>query len=351
MFLGEATRLRTFQVCDADHAIPVDQRHGQLRAGLRVHRDVARVLAGVRDQHGLAGSRCCPHNPLPETDTAFVGKALVLPQGEHRVEGLGLLVHEHDAEAVVIDQAFRVRANFAQQLVQHQHGAQLAADLIQELQGPRLTHAAPIEPRILDGHGDAARQEFQQVLVLLGKEIPPGRLQVQHADDPVFRDQGHRQFRLHRGQGLDVGGVLAHIVDQHRAARLRGPAHDALAHLDAQALHHLLGMAEAEAHPQLLLSLMQQEDGKHVVVDDALHYFGDAHHQLVQIESGVEALAELEQERQELGQLQGFRRRFEGLSHTSARPRPGLGAGGQRSPSGQRRFCLPSRLPSGARAF
>ncbi len=50
LFVEEA-RARVFQVQHADHAPLVEQRHNQLRPGLGIHRQVARVLAHVGHVH------------------------------------------------------------------------------------------------------------------------------------------------------------------------------------------------------------------------------------------------------------------------------------------------------------
>ena len=86
-----------------------------------------------------------------------------------------------------------------------------------------------------------------------------------------------------------------------RAAALLGrPAHDPLTDLDTQIAHNIIGMADAEAHPQFLRLLIQQENGEHLIIRSALHHLSNTHHQLVEIERGIDAFAYLAEQSQNL---------------------------------------------------
>ena len=114
------------------------------------------------------------HNALPEGHRVPVRHALIPLDRDDRIERLRALLGQQDAEPVVVDQAFGQRADFAQEFIQHQDRTQVAADFVQQLQRLRLADAAPEERGVLNRCSDAAGQELEQVLVLLGEEIGPG---------------------------------------------------------------------------------------------------------------------------------------------------------------------------------
>ena len=89
--------------------------------------------------------------------------------------------------------------------------------------------------------------------------------------------------------------VLGDVVDAERAALQRGLADDTLAHLDASAFD--LGcVTDLEAHPEFLGAVVDEEDGEDAVVDDGADEVGDAVHQGVEVERGVEGVGEGVQE-------------------------------------------------------
>src|ERR1051326_3124918 len=92
-------------------------------------------------------------------------------------------------------------------------------------------------------------------------------------------------------------------------------SHDPFTHLNPQLTHCVIGVSDTETYPQLLGFLMQQEDGENLVVYGPLYRLRNAHHQLVEIERGVDALADLEQQRQKLRKLQRPGSGFGSLSH------------------------------------
>ncbi len=85
------------------------------------------------------------------------------------------------------------------------------------------------------------------------------------------------------------------VFDQDRLALQRGLADDAAAELDAHALD-LGGVAGLEAHPELVGAVVDEQDGEDAVVDDGADEVGDAMHQGVEVERGVERVGEAEEE-------------------------------------------------------
>src|SRR5208283_4871833 len=102
----------------------------------------------------------------------------------------------------------------------------------------------------------------------------------------------------------NVGGIVLDVIYENRTPRLRRPAHDALAHLDSQASDQFAGMAEAEMHAQLLCLLVEEKNGEDLVINGALDDLRDTGQQLIEIERGIELLADLDHQGQELRQLE-----------------------------------------------
>ena len=71
----------------------------------------------------------------------------------------------------------------------------------------------------------------------------------------------------------------------------RGLTDDAPPELDAQALD-LRRVAGLEAHPELLGAVVQQQNGEDAVVNDGAHQIGDAVHEGVEVERGVQGIGE-----------------------------------------------------------
>ncbi len=74
-----------------------------------------------------------------------------------------------------------------------------------------------------------------------------------------------------------------------------GLADDAAAGLDAHALD-LGGVAGLEADAEVAGAVVDEEDGEDAVVDDGADEVGDAMHEGVEVEGGVEGVGEAEEE-------------------------------------------------------
>ncbi len=87
------------------------------------------------------------------------------------------------------------------------------------------------------------------------------------------------------------------------------------------------GVADLEAHPELLGAVVEEEDGEDAVVDDGADEVGDAVHEGVEVERGVEGVGEGVEE---VDLVQGSTRIFAGC---------GGGFFGARAGSLPRRLC------------
>src|SRR5438270_12456248 len=102
------------------------------------------------------------------------------------------------------------------------------------------------------------------------------RLDIDYADDAVLGDQRNGQLGADVGDSLNVAGVLSDIVDEHGLARLGGLASDSLSYFDAAAVGELRWIANLEAETQFLSLLIQQKDGKNLVINDPANHLGHA---------------------------------------------------------------------------
>ncbi len=202
---------------------------------------------------------------------------------------------------MIIHQALAQSADTPQQIIEHQHGTQLAADFVEQLKGAGLAQRAVVEPRIFNRHGDARGQHLQQIDVLIGEVIRRIGLQVHHANNAILQNERHRQLRLHSGNRFNIRGVAANIVHQDGALFERSAAHNAFANLNAEIFNHVFRMARARANAKLLRFLVQQENGEDLIINDATHQLGNALHQFIEIERRGDLLADLDEQTEQLG--------------------------------------------------
>jgi hypothetical protein len=131
--------------------------------------------------------------------------------------------------------------------------------------------------------------------MLEGEVGPCFGLEVEDADDLVLDYQWNGKLRADVGVGVDVVFMQRDVFDEERFAEQRGLAGDAAAQLDAHAFD-LGGVADLEAHTQILGALVDQEDGEDSVVDDGADEIGDAVHEGVEVKCGVESVGEVMEE-------------------------------------------------------
>jgi len=116
-------------------------------------------------------------------------------------------------------------------------------------------------------------------------------LDVDDADDLVLDDERDGKLRSNVGVGADVVLVLGDIFNKDGGAVEGGLAYHPLATLDAATLD-LRGVTGLEAHAELVVAVIDEEDGEDAVVDDGANEVGDAMHEGVEIEGGVEGVGE-----------------------------------------------------------
>ncbi len=124
-------------------------------------------------------------------------------------------IEQQDGEHLVVDDAGQQIGDALQQLVDIQNRGELAADLGQQRQLPRLPRHPRVQTGILDANRDAGGEQRQQALVLFGERSRLVGFDIDHADDFVLGDQRHGQLGAHARRGVDEVLLGRNVVDQH----------------------------------------------------------------------------------------------------------------------------------------
>ncbi len=239
MVLGEVADAAALQVEHAQHAVLQDQRHRHLGTDAGVGRNVARVGRGIVHPDHIARFRGRAGDPFAQRDVVDV-HTLVVAQAEEMAQGAGFLVDVENTEGVIADQLAHGAGNLAEQLVQVQDGGELARDVGQGAERAVLAVHAAIKPGVVDGDGDAPGDQAQQGAVVFGVGIQPHRLQVDHAHQLAARGHRDRQFGADGIHQAQVARVSRHVAHQHRLTQRGRGSGNALAHPDAEVVHHVL---------------------------------------------------------------------------------------------------------------
>src|SRR5215471_21732877 len=100
------------------------------------------------------------------------------------------------------------------------------------------------------------------------------RLNINHSNHPVLGDQWDSEFGANVRHRLDVVSFLGDVIDQDGAAFLDGAPGNTFADLDTNFFRHLAQVANLKSESELLGTIIQQQDGKDLIVDDALYHLG-----------------------------------------------------------------------------
>ena len=199
------------------------------------------------------------------------------------------LVHQQNAEHLVIDEPPQELPDALQQRIEIENRGYLAGYFVEHRQRLRLPGHAGVEACILDRLGYAGGGQLQQMHVFRLEIADLLGLKVDHANDAVLHDERHGQFRADIGIGADVVRIAPHILQQDGFAVLGGPPNDSLAYPDLQALG-FRRMADLKAHTQVVGPFVEQQDGEDSVVDYGAHQVRSAMQQGLQIEGGIQGV-------------------------------------------------------------
>ena len=221
------------------------------------------------------------------------------------LEVLGAVVPEEDAEHLEVDDALEEVADALEEIVGVEDAGDLAGDVVEDAEGLGLAGDAGVEAGVLDGDGHAGGDELEEALVFGGEVAECFGLEIEDADDLVLDDERDGEFGADVGVGVDVVVEPGDVFDEEGLALQRGLADDAAAEFDAHALD-LGGVADLEAHAEVFGAVVDEEDGEDFVVDDGADEVGDAVHEGVEVEGGVEGVGEVVEE----VDLEGFDANF-----------------------------------------
>ena len=281
-----------FQVEHADDAAFIKQRHDQLGAGFRVHRDVTRVFADIVDIDGAPLSNRRAHQAGGDGNAARRDVRVAEAPRVTGDEGLAFVVEQHDGEHLVVDEAAKKLADAFEQRVEIENGDKFDGDFVEDFEGLRLTGYAGVQAGILDGLSDAGGGEGEQMEVLGTEVAGLFAFDVHDADEAILCDEGHGQFGANVRVGGDVVLRCGDVVKQDGLARKGHLSGNALAERNAGALD-LGSVADLEAHAKLAGVVVEEEDGEYAVMDDGADEFGGAIEKGLKIECGVEGVGNL----------------------------------------------------------
>src|SRR5881394_3941308 len=112
--------------------------------------------------------------------------------------------------------------------------------------------------------------------MVFGEEAAFSVLEVENADNFVFVDQGHSEFRSRLRVRLDVSRILLHIAYQDRLLMLGSVADESHAYRNVVLEMNVFLETQGEAVLQDRLGRIEQEHAKHLVVDQATEQFAHA---------------------------------------------------------------------------
>ena len=250
-----------FQVENADDAALVKERNDQLRAGFRVHGEVARVFADVGNIDGAPLADRSADQAFIDGKTAGGGVGVAKPPCVAGDEVFALFVEEHDGEHLVVDESAEELADALEERVEIEDGGQFDGNLIKDFKGLRLAGDAGVEAGVLNGLGDAGGGDGEQAEVL-GTEVTGFfAFQIHDADEAVFGDE--RDSQLGADGGIDREVVLrgGDVVEQDGLTGKGHLADHALAEGDIH-VFNVGDVTDLEAYAQFAGAVIEQKMAK-----------------------------------------------------------------------------------------
>jgi hypothetical protein len=138
VLLGEEAGLAAPQVEYPDGPVFGHQRDGQLRANTLGGLDVARIPLHVGNEHGFFGLGGGTHNPLAHAKSPVFRHLFAEAHRHLKLELAANVVHQQDAEGVVVDKLLQTVGHPPQTLLQVRGGIDLLCDREETRQGVRL---------------------------------------------------------------------------------------------------------------------------------------------------------------------------------------------------------------------
>ncbi len=176
MFQGERVKLRALEIENANQAVLHEQRHDQLGTSFQASAaaNVTRVARDVIDAQDTPLARSRSGESLVQRDAQARGNRITAAHGENALQMLGLLVPQHDAEDVILDDFLDAFGDAAKELLAVKDGSDFAADFVKQGEGiglvrVRKDHALRDGVRVTQqGKGADFREVFDH-----GRGAPP----------------------------------------------------------------------------------------------------------------------------------------------------------------------------------
>ena len=170
VLVGEVIELRTFEIENADDAVLVHHRDGELGAGFGIHHEIAGIGGDIGNDDRFTKSGGGADDAFAGSDAKFALDALAVFDIDAMTEDVLGFVVEHDAEDLVVDDALDEFGGAAKKFFDIEDGADFAADFVEEEKRFGLGANFLEQARVFNGDGKSAGEQSEDIL-LIGGEI------------------------------------------------------------------------------------------------------------------------------------------------------------------------------------
>src|SRR5581483_7725416 len=148
--VGKKSAPGVLEVKHAKDLVFVDQWDRKLRAGFRIQRDIAGILADVRHKYRFFVLNCIADHAIASRDVVLQMNIFVEAHGEPVLQLLAGCVQQQDAEHLVVNNAGQQLGNALEKFVKVEDGAEFSRNFIQQDKRTGLPGSAGIKAGILN---------------------------------------------------------------------------------------------------------------------------------------------------------------------------------------------------------
>ena len=301
MLLGEVVELRAFQIEDADNFALVQHGDGKLGARLWIHQQVAVVNGDIGNEDGFTQGCGSANDAFAGSNAQLSLNALAVLDVEAVTKHFLLFVVQHDADNLVVNHALHKFGGAAQKFLDIKDGADLTADFREDHESFALGALFLEEARVLNGDGEAAGQQRENVLLVLGEVVRLAALDIKDTNAGAAEHEWHGQFRTNRVNGIDVARVLRHVADTDRMTSSSGGAGNSLADGHPEVLSQARRIANGKTMAQAIAVAVDHKHAKKLVVDVTLDERRSVGQDLVEVKRSVHFFADFRESGEHLG--------------------------------------------------
>src|ERR1700751_901 len=290
MLFAKRVELRAFQIEDTDDFALVLHGEREFRARFRIHHQIARIDRNIRNEHRLAQGCGGADDAFASGHAKFSLRALAMLYVETMAKDFLLFVVEHDAENLIVDDAFDLLGGAAQKLFDIKNGAHFAADFVEQEQRVGLRIGALIEARIFNGDRQAAAQQGQNALLIGSEIVQPIALDIQNANAFAMNHQRDSQFGAHAVNRIDVARIVGNIAYADGVAGCGSGSGNSLSDWNTEIFRQIAWIAYGKA--MLQNAFFNQKDAEDFVVNVLLDERSGAGKNFVEIQGSVDLLTD-----------------------------------------------------------